>query len=142
MAPSPIIKNISTPVSLAGFLTSPLFLGATSRSQRLLTADNLFCRRELRFPLAMFLTLPLGGNRFLIADNLSCRRELRFPTLTNPSPLAMFLTLPLEGNRFLTAQDYLVFGSDLGFRSQMLRFSRNIASTARSYSGKMFTHIK
>ena len=40
------------------------------------------------------------------------------------------------------AQDYLVFGSDLGFRSQMLRFSRNIASTARSYSGKTFTHIK
>ena len=39
-------------------------------------------------------------------------------------------------------QDYLVFGSDLGFRSQMLRFSRNIASTARSYSGKTFTHIK
>ena len=39
-------------------------------------------------------------------------------------------------------QGYLVFGSDLGFRSQMLRFSRNIASTARSYSGKMFTHIK
>ena len=114
MAPSPIIKNISTPVSLAGFLTSPLFLGATSWSQRLLTADNLFCRRELRFPtltnlfpLAMFLTLPLGGNRFLIADNLSCRRELRFPTLTNPSPLAMFLTLPLKGNRFLTANSVL-----------------------------------
>ena len=39
-------------------------------------------------------------------------------------------------------QGYLVFGSDLGFRSQMLRFSRNIASTARSYSGKTFTHIK
>ena len=39
-------------------------------------------------------------------------------------------------------QDSLVFGSDLGFRSQMLRFSRNIASTARSYSGKTFTHIK
>ena len=39
-------------------------------------------------------------------------------------------------------QDYLVFGSDLGFRSQMFRFSRNIASTARSYSGKTFTHIK
>ena len=41
-----------------------------------------------------------------------------------------------------SSQDYLVFGSDLGFRSQMLRFSRNIASTARSYSGKTFTHIK
>ena len=39
-------------------------------------------------------------------------------------------------------QDYLVFGSDLGFSSHMLRFSRNIASTARFYSGKTFTHIK
>ena len=43
-------------------------------------------------------------------------------------------------------QGYLVFGSDLDFRSQMLRFSRNIASTALNvpiaYSGKMFTHIK
>ena len=40
------------------------------------------------------------------------------------------------------SQDYLVFGSDLGFRSHKLRFSRTIASTARSYSGKTFTHIK
>ena len=48
----------------------------------------------------------------------------------------------LAATKGLAYQGYLVFGSDLGFRSQMLRFSRNIASTARSYSGKMFTHIK
>ena len=39
-------------------------------------------------------------------------------------------------------QSDLVFGSGLCFHSQMFTFLRNIASTARSYSGKIFTYIK
>ena len=42
----------------------------------------------------------------------------------------------------LAEQDDLVFGSDLGFHSQMFTLLRKIASTARSYSGKIFTYMK
>ena len=56
--------------------------------------------------------------------------------VANLSEIIIAYFAKTDVKKSLCAEDYLVFGFDFGFRSRMLTFFHNIASTARSYRGK------